>query len=283
MTSLRLIENPVLSYHLIEWVQYYNDDQPSIDGIFVGDNVNGDAVYVGLIDHDGRAAPGQLILSGPRKGFYLGYAGRLIKRTSGIKYFKKESGCDYKWIQSSRGERISNAVFSSNNRFTFYVGRIFSGGVYHAGRVALHHNDIRYAFNGKESRSKTDYEVLICDKTETTPATPTVSFKQFEDMEAELKELKMENQNLANNLSTATANLLRKIEENEELAKRCADGTTTTSSTMLELYELLLVDLKELKLESKNLKKENADLNTNLKAKMQELSDLQSICSNSQF
>lgn len=83
--------------------------------------------------------------------------------TSNIEYYAKDENCNYKWVPSSKGEHLKDAVEYKSGPYTFYMGRAFLHGSMQVGKVTLEAGTMYYAFGGKHNKVDS-YEVLICKK-----------------------------------------------------------------------------------------------------------------------
>ena len=154
---------------------------PATFGISAGLNEFGKNSYVGRGRYFGQLAPGKLMIEatsayGP--ALYLAWDTSSHVITKGVEYYAKESRCDYKWVPSSNGEIVPNAIMFRSLSFTFYVGRTKSFNSVQVGKVSLEHHTMYYAY-GRKAYSVKNYEVLVCNKkleptisTNGPPATP---------------------------------------------------------------------------------------------------------------
>lgn len=112
---------------------------------------------------------------GSYAGLYFVYGLKRHFITSGVEYYAKEATCNYKWVSSSKGQVVPNAIQFKSSPFTFYVGRTRSHGSTQVGKVALQHKKMYYA-HGSEVYRTASYDVLVCDrvkpKTTVTRAPP---------------------------------------------------------------------------------------------------------------
>ena len=119
----------------------------------------GNEIYIGRGPVDGIVMPGPLFIqnSGNKlAGLYVEYL-RLERRlTTNIEYYSINPMCDYKWLPSSNGTKVINAIIANPNKY--YVGRVKVDGLYQIGKVLLN----RKLFYGK-GFSRSSYEVLTCD------------------------------------------------------------------------------------------------------------------------
>ena len=155
---------------------------PATFGISAGLNEFGKTSYVGRGRYFGQLAPGRLMIeatSAYEPALYLAWDTSSHVITKGVEYYAKESRCDYKWVPSSNGEIVPNAIMFRSLSFTFYVGRTKSFNSVQVGKVSLEHHTMYYAY-GSKAYSVKNYEVLVCNKkleptisTNVAPATPS--------------------------------------------------------------------------------------------------------------
>jgi hypothetical protein len=70
-------------------------------------------------------------------GLYFEYGAAEHLITTGVEYYAKEPTCDYKWVPSSNGQNVENAIQFRSSPYTFYPGRTFSFGSTQVGKVTL--------------------------------------------------------------------------------------------------------------------------------------------------
>lgn len=147
-----------------DWKPYNDPSGPQLEGISAG-KFEGVECYVGRGSYMWQLAPGSLFVEDSKThsaGFYMEYSSEEKHITSGFEYFAKEPSCSYKWVKSSDGKIIQNAIQYSSNGELFYVGRVFTNDSWLVGKVSLKWNKMHY---GKGSEV-TSYEVLVCDDVE---------------------------------------------------------------------------------------------------------------------
>lgn len=104
--------------------------------------------------------PGRLIpqtVGTKTPGVYIEFNGIERQLTTNIEYYAKNPKCNYKWVPSSNGATVPNAITSTSS-VTYYVGRVSAGGSLHIGKVFVSLYMIYEA--GVVVRS---YEVLVCE------------------------------------------------------------------------------------------------------------------------
>lgn len=99
-------------------------------------------------------------------GIYLAYGGSPIYKTQDVEYYAKEENCSYKWVQSSKGREVENAIQFNSQAFTFYVGRIIAFNSIQVGKVTSPTHNVMYYAWGASNHATSMYEVLVCDKSE---------------------------------------------------------------------------------------------------------------------
>lgn len=90
-----------------------------------------------------------------------------------VEYYSKENECEYKWINSSDGNQVENAISVESLGKTYYIGRVLFMDSYHLGSVLLNYTYVYYNFND-ETKSSSTYEVLTCEE-KSAPKTPLAS------------------------------------------------------------------------------------------------------------
>lgn len=174
---------------------YSNDTKPSMDGISAGLNQLSEEIYVGLGSFKQQTSPAGLIISGENLGLLFPYGKNVLHLKSNLKYYVKESDCEYKWVTSSHGAAVYQAISVLSPPYTFYVGRVFSFDAHHLGSVNLQHRVMYYAFN-ETTKTSTSYEVLTCNRRYTTAIPRQHSYPSSNwrgntvELRAELNEMK---------------------------------------------------------------------------------------------
>lgn len=128
----------------------------------MGQDSLGNKVYIGRGTFSGQLAPGKLLVDASANayngiGLYMEFGRAERYFATNFEYYAKEPTCNYKWVQSSNGEVISNAVQYEETSFTFYVGKAV--GTVEVGKMALELGTLYY---GKGFSTQT-YEVLVCE------------------------------------------------------------------------------------------------------------------------
>jgi hypothetical protein len=146
-----------------EWKPNSFQDTSSIksEGLSAGLDAQGKECYIGRGTAVTYLSPGRLLIEddGNRKaGLYVESNGSEYYVTSNVEYLVKDPKCNYKWVPSSNGDPVANAIeFTSNLRF--YVGRVSNGNSVEVGKVVVEQGGGMNYGNGKLTYS---YEVLIC-------------------------------------------------------------------------------------------------------------------------
>lgn len=94
--------------------------------------------------------------------------------TSGIKYYAKETDCEYLWVNSSNGAAVYQAIQILSPPYTFLIGRVFTVFYNHVGSVNLQHRVMYYVANDTV-RTAASYEVLTCKRSYTTTRYPRIN------------------------------------------------------------------------------------------------------------
>lgn len=201
-SGLRFVTKPVhkilsTSSNLIGWKPYLNATQPFLDGISGGTNQLKEEIYVGLATFKSQTSPAELIISGENIGLHFPYGRKVEHLKSNLKYYAKESDCEYKWV--AKGGGVDQAIQVLSPPYNFYIGRVFSFESYHVCSVNLQHRVFYYGLNGT-TRTSASYEVLTCKRSYTTrnpnPMGPiaTSSWRncslEWNEMKADMQTLK---------------------------------------------------------------------------------------------
>jgi hypothetical protein len=192
-------------------------------GISAGKNNLGKSCYIGRGLHNRQMVPGRLMVEPTQSaavGLYIEYALKEHFLTSNIEFYAKEPNCNYKWIPSSNGQDVTNAVQFKNDSYTFYMGRAFLHGSTQVGKVVLDHRVMYFAFGGKGFATAT-YEVLTCESLDSEAIvvdSAEIENDKLEEMKRLNEELKSqisqmsdENKNLTTEVSLLRERLLEKI------------------------------------------------------------------------
>lgn len=192
----------------IEWKAFSDPNEPARDGISAGLNQHGKDCFVGRATYNRQLAPGKLMIE-PMKayaaGLYFEYGHKEHLITSGVEYYAKEPTCDYKWVPSSNGQVVRNAVEFTSSSYTFYVGRAFLQGSTQVGKVTLEHRVMYYAFAGK-GHATASYEVLICEPVSPPPTSTPSTLNQ--SLNEDFEELREVNEKLNNELAAKVEEIL---------------------------------------------------------------------------
>lgn len=98
---------------------------------------------------------------GKKVGVYIELNSDEFVITSKLEYYSKNPSCYYKWVPSSDGKTVVDAVETVTGSIIYYVGRVFAHGSLQVGKVFVTRG-MFYAHNGRGYKVLT-YEVLICD------------------------------------------------------------------------------------------------------------------------
>lgn len=123
-------------------------------------------MYIGRTTFREELAPAKLLINssfGYTAGLFYPYGGSEYHITDNIEYYAKEPSCAYRWVNSSKGADVPNAVNFTSGFHTLYIGRVDFRGAKEVGKVALLYKKMYVAFEGKEYE-QSEYEVLVCDE-----------------------------------------------------------------------------------------------------------------------
>lgn len=160
-------------------------------------------------------------------GLYFEHSHKEHYLTSNIEYYAKEEDCTYKWVPSSNGEVVANAIQFRSPPFTFYPGRTNAFNSVQVGKVTLEHRVMYYAYGGKGYSVRT-YEVLVCVK-EDTEKIKQENLRLRAELADKTQEISTFNAQLIgkmNELSTLQAELdekIQKVSSLEDLLKVCSN------------------------------------------------------------
>lgn len=127
----------------------------------------GKEIYIGRGVVNSFVTPGRLLIEddGEKKaGVYVELSLEEHLITTKIEYYARNSICNYKWVPSSNGEIVTNAVETQavSESIIYYVGRVSANGSLHVGKVLVS-QQMYYGSNGKAYEAAS-YEVLICER-----------------------------------------------------------------------------------------------------------------------
>lgn len=157
---------PDLIEKFTEWKPYTGPSGPLADGISAGLNEFSKQSFVGRGTVQGQLAPAKLMIEATDvygAGLYFEHSHIEHYLTTGIEYYAKEDDCNYKWVPSTGGEIVPNAIQFRSSPYTFYVGRTNSFNSIQVGKVTLEHHVMYYGYGGK-GHSTPNYEVLVCNR-----------------------------------------------------------------------------------------------------------------------
>lgn len=153
-----LKNNQILIKFWIDWKPFNGPKGPQTDGLSAGQDDQGRECYIGRGTYQRQLAPGKLLIEGD-VGLYIEHSHNEHRITSNVEYYAKEPTCNYKWVPSSKGEAVVNAVQYNGTTHIFYVGRTFASNSMEVGKIHLGEPRLHY---GKGHQIEL-YEVLVCD------------------------------------------------------------------------------------------------------------------------
>lgn len=207
-----------------EWKAYNDPSGPRADGLSVGKYADGADVYIGRASYSGYLTPGSLrIAQVPIEwsGLSIEYGGAERVIRSNVEYYAKDSDCNYKWVSSSYGARVDKAVSYRAQGYDFYVGRVYYGNRWFAGKISFGHQCMYFGSGGAAYNVKT-YEVLTCEKIVTTTqrattTTERTTTKRTTTKKPEVVDIEVINNKLEQELSNTQELLDRLMLENLKL------------------------------------------------------------------
>lgn len=221
---------------ILEWRSFEDPNLTAKQGISAGKNHLGKSCYIGRAVYNRQLIPGRLMIEPTHSssvGLYVEYALKEHLLTSNIEFYAKEPNCFYKWVPSSNGQDVTNAIQFKNDSYTFYIGRAFLQGATQVGKVLLEHRVLYFAFMGR-GYSSAVYEVLLCEPIVTPLVTVSETTEPENDEFGEIKkindqlnnEIKAKNQeiqNLNSEILQLREKLLEKIYLISELHQKLID------------------------------------------------------------
>ena len=145
-----------------DWSSYSDPSGPISNGLSAGLDSLGNEIYIGRGTFNGYLTPGRLAIKTvctKTPGVYVEFDGIERQITTNIEYYAKNPKCNYKWVPSSNGATVSNAIMIQTiNSVTYYVGRVLAGGSLHVGKVFLNYKMIY-----ESGLVTSTYEVLVCE------------------------------------------------------------------------------------------------------------------------
>ncbi|XP_070492432.1 uncharacterized protein [Chironomus tepperi] len=145
-----------------EWRSYHGTNEPLVYGVFVGNFNTGIPAFVGRALYDDMIITGRIQTSDPA-GLYHVSAWSVHHIVNGVEYLVKNPNHEYKWIASTDGQYVEDAVSPgyTPGRGVSFVGRTKIDGRTYYGKViptaGMHYED----GNKREVATK-KYEILTC-------------------------------------------------------------------------------------------------------------------------
>jgi hypothetical protein len=127
---------------LLDWRTFNDPSLAAKLGISAGKNHLGKNCFIGRGILNRQLTPGRLMIEPTQSsaaGLYVEFALKEHLLTSNVEFYAKEANCNYKWIPSSNGQDVTNAIQFKNDSYTFYIGRAFLQGSTQVGKVVLEH------------------------------------------------------------------------------------------------------------------------------------------------
>lgn len=151
----------------LEWVPYKLDEAPAEDGVYLGDDSEGNPGFIGCSSVNGEIGTSRIQISCPQGSYqvYFGYEA-FINDTKRMWYLKNNCDHQYTWINSSSGKLhpFGLEVFEEKvNGFEMYVGRRnLADGSVAAGIAVPSLGVMYYADEARNQLQVREYEILIC-------------------------------------------------------------------------------------------------------------------------
>ena len=133
------------------------------DAFSAGEDSEGNELYIGRGYFYETSAPGRLLFEDTvtkSAGLYVEFRNKEHQVVSDIEYLALNPACTYRWVASSSGDIVSNAIEITSVK-TSYIGRKFALGSMHVGKVLLG-SRMFFGLDGIGYSTNT-YEVLVCD------------------------------------------------------------------------------------------------------------------------
>lgn len=105
------------------------------------------------------------------KGIEFLYGGMKMLATENVEYLKKSDEVTYKWLQSSNGSKVENAVLVGGCG-SDYISKIDIGSVFSVGGLSRSSGGIHYTNNDSMAAFSSNYDVLVCDKSDSQILSP---------------------------------------------------------------------------------------------------------------
>ena len=144
----------------VGWIPFNNTQVSNHNALSAGQDSQGNEIYIGRGMNINILTPGRIsfeAFGNKQTGLYIesNKTERLI--TINVEYYANNRSCDYKWVPSSGGKVVVNAVGVFGVK-KYYIGRVVARGSLQLGKVALG-SKLFYAPDGVAS----SYEVLVCN------------------------------------------------------------------------------------------------------------------------
>ena len=144
-----------------DWKSFNGFQTSYENALSAGQDLQGNEMYIGRGMNLGVLTPGRILFEAfgnKQAGLYIEAqkTERLI--TSNVEYYSKNQSCVNKWVPSSNGQAVGNAVEVFGVK-KYYIGRVVARGSLQLGKVVLG-SRLFYAPDGVAS----SYEVLVCNR-----------------------------------------------------------------------------------------------------------------------
>lgn len=90
------------------------------------------------------------------------HAGKLKTSTDNIEYLLKSDDLNFKWITSSDGSKVNNAVYLDDCE-SLYIARSSDGEKFHIGALSRSIGGVHYINEDGNAVFASDYEILVYD------------------------------------------------------------------------------------------------------------------------
>ena len=150
-----------------DWKSFSDPVAAKNDAFTAGIDSQGNRIYVGRGIWNNMLTPGRLFVEtvgSNAAGLYVEFGAAERKITTNIEYYVNNPSCAYKWVVSSNGAVVANAVQVVGTK-TYYIGRVYDQNTLNVGKV-LPGSKLFYGNNGL-GFFKTAYEVLVCEREKT--------------------------------------------------------------------------------------------------------------------
>ncbi|CAG9798215.1 unnamed protein product [Chironomus riparius] len=146
-----------------EWRIYHGTTEPLLYGVFVGNFQSNNPAFIGRGIHENLRVTGRIQTVNP-PGLYHVSFGKIHHIPKGVEYLVKNPNYDYKWISSSNGEYVENAISPgyTPGLELHFVGRMKIDGRTYYGKV-LPNVGMYYEDGNQKEVLASQYQIIVCN------------------------------------------------------------------------------------------------------------------------